>query len=865
MLKATLRSFLAHKGRLALSLLAVLLSVAFVAGTLMFTDTIGSTFDRLFRSTSADVSITAHNDVAGRNDQNFSGTVPTVPASLIPQVQHIPGVAAVNGRVAMAGIVLTDAHNKNIGAVGGAPTIGINWSPAPNSPVDLTSGTAPSGDGQAVVDADTVSKHHLVLGQQLHVIGATGGFPVRLSGIATFNTTNPGATLVFLETATAQRRLLGHEGVFTSLDLTAAKGVTHDQLRDRVAPVVGSAYDVKTAEQTAKDAAQTLGAFLSVIKDALLGFAGIAVLVGVSLILNTFSMLVAQRTRELGLMRALGASREQVNRSVLVEAALLGLIGSTLGLLLGVGLALGLIKLIARGGMVLKGSQLAVHWPTVVAAYAVGIIVTTVSAYLPARRASRISPMAALREADTPPAFGRGDADGLATPLRVRAVVGLIVLALAAGLLVGAATDRNLGQAGLLLGAGVLLSLIGLIVLGPLLARPVIRLVGGWFPRVFGPVGTLSQRNALRNPRRTSATASALMIGLALVASLSVVGSSMAASFDAQIDKTIGADLIVQNSTGLPFPNEVGDTVQATPGVGLAVRGQGTRGALVAADGTQKKTVVVGTGPGLDQVVRIQMRAGTVATGTAPGHAMIGSNYADAHGLHLGSPVTILFQSGRAGTLTVGGIDVTDTNPGGLGDEPVVASSTLRQYVPEALDDIVFVNVAPGADKAQVKSALTTALAKDPQVQVRDQTDYKKLIRGQIDLLLNLIYGLLALAIIIAILGVVNTLALSVIERTREIGLLRAIGLGRAQLRRMVRLEAVVIALFGALLGLGLGLGWGLAAQRLLAAKGLESLAIPWSTIIAVVLGSAVVGLLAALGPALRASRLDVLDAIAHE
>ncbi|RAG82970.1 hypothetical protein DN069_24770 [Streptacidiphilus pinicola] len=856
MLKATLRSFLAHKGRLALSLLAVLLSVAFVAGTLMFTDTIGSTFDRLFRSTSADVSITAHNDVAGRNDQNFSGTVPTVPASLIPQVAHLPGAAAVNGRVALAGIVLTDANNKSIGAIGGAPTIGINWNPGPNSPVDLTSGTAPTGDGHVVVDADTVKKHHLALGQPLHVIAATGGFPVTLSGIATFNTTNPGATLVFLDTGTAQRRLLGHEGVFTSIDLTAAKGVTHEQLRDRVAPVVGSAYDVKTAEQTAKDAAQTLGTFLSVIKDALLGFAGIAVLVGVSLILNTFSMLVAQRTRELGLMRALGASREQVNRSVLVEAALLGLIGSTLGLVLGVGLALGLIRLIARGGMVLKGSQLAVHWPTIVAAYAVGILVTTVSAYLPARRASRISPMAALREADTPE---RG------APLRVRAVVGLVVLAVAAGLLVGAATDRNLGQAGILLGGGVLLSLVGLIVLGPLLARPVIRAIGGWFPRVFGPVGTLSQRNALRNPRRTSATASALMIGLALVASLSVVGSSIAASFDAQIDKTIGADLIVQNSTGLPFPNEVGDAVQATPGVGLVVRGQGTRGALVAADGTQKRTVVVGTGPGLDKVVRIQMRSGSVAAGTAPGHALIGSNYADAHGLHLGSPVTILFQSGRVGTLTVGGIDVTDTNPGGLGDEPVVASTTLRQYVPGALDDVVFVNVAPGASKAQVKSALTTALAKDPQVQVRDQSDYKKLIRGQIDLLLNLIYGLLALAIIIAILGVVNTLALSVIERTREIGLLRAIGLGRAQLRRMVRLEAVVIALFGAVLGLGLGLGWGLAAQRLLAAKGLQSLAVPWATIIAVVVGAAVVGLLAALGPALRASRLDVLDAIAHE
>ncbi|MEZ0066300.1 putative ABC transport system permease protein [Streptacidiphilus sp. MAP12-20] len=856
MLKATLRSFLAHKGRLALSLLAVVLSVAFVAGTLMFTDTIGSTFDRLFRSTSADVSVTAHNDVVGRNDQNLSGTVPTVPASLVQRVAQVPGVASAYGRVGLAGIVLTDAQNKNIGSIGGAPTLGLNWSQEPNSPVDLTAGHAPTGDGQVLVDADTVRKHHLVLGQQLRVISATGGFPVTLTGMATFNTTNPGATLVFFDTATAQRRLLGQEGLFTAVDAAAAKGVTHEQLRERVAAAVGSAYDVKTAEQTAKDAAQALGTFLSVIKDALLGFAGIAVLVGISLILNTFSMLVAQRTRELGLMRALGASREQVNRSVLVEAVLLGVVGSTVGLLLGVGLALGLIKLIAAGGMVLKGSQLAVRWPTVVSAYAVGIIVTAVSAYLPARRAARVSPMAALREADTP---GRG------APLRIRAIGGLALMLVAGAGLGGAAADKNLGQAGLLLGVGVLLSLIGLVVVGPLLARPVIRLVGGWFPRVFGPVGTLSQRNALRNPRRTSATASALMIGLALVASLSVVGSSLAASFDAQIDKTIGADLIVQNTTGLPFPGEVGDTVQVTHGVGLAVRGQASRGVLVAADGTQKKTNVVGTGPGLDKVVRIQMRDGTVDQGIAPGKVLLGSGYADAHGLRVGSPVTIVFQNGRTGTLTVGAIDVTDPNPGGLGDEPVLGSATLRSFLPGALDDVVFVNVAQGADKAQVKSALTTALAKDPQVQVRDQSDYKKLIRGQIDFLLQLVYGLLALAIIIAVLGVVNTLALSVIERTREIGLLRAIGLGRQQLRRMVRLEAVVIALFGAVLGLGLGLVWGLTAQRLLAAKGLQALSVPWSTVIAVVIGAAVVGLLAALGPALRASRLNVLDAIAHE
>lgn len=856
MLKATLRSFLAHKGRLALSLLAVVLSVAFVAGTLMFTDTIGSTFDRLFRSTSADVSVSPHNDLVARNEPNLAGTAPTEPASLVATVTAVPGVASAYGRVGLSGIILTDDQNNNIGSIGGAPTIGLNWSPEPNSPVDLTSGSAPTGGDQVVVDADTVRKHHLTLGQQLHIISATGSFPVRLTGIATFNTTNPGATLVFLETTTAQRHLLGQEGVFTAIDAMTSTGVTHQQLADRITAAVGSGYDVKTREQNAKDSAQALGTFLGVIKDALLGFAGIAVLVGISLILNTFSMLVAQRTRELGLMRALGASRQQVNRSVLVEAVLLGIVGSTLGLLLGVALALGLIKLIAGAGMILKGSQLALRWPTFVSAYAVGIIVTVVSAYVPARRAARVSPMAALREADMP---------GHGAPLRLRAIVGGVLLLLSGAALGGAAVDKSLGTAGLLLGMGVLISLIGLVVTGPLLSRPVIRLVGGWFPRAFGPVGTLSQRNALRNPRRTSATASALMIGLALVASLSVVGASMAASFDTQINKTFGADLIVQDSSGQPFPAEVGDAVQATSGVGLAVRSQATRGALVAADGTQQKTTIVGTGPGLDKVLRIQMRDATVDAGTAPGKAMIGSNYADAHGLHIGSPVTIMFQSGRSSTLTVGAIDVTDTSAGGLGDEPVLGTPTLRDFVPGALDDGVFVNVTPGADKAQVKSALTAALVKDPQVQVRDQTDYKKLVRGQVDLLLQLIYGLLALAIVIAVLGVVNTLALSVIERTREIGLLRAIGLGRRQLRRMVRLEAVVISLFGAVLGLGLGLAWGLTAQRLLAVKGLDALSIPWPTVIAVVIGAAVVGLLAALGPALRASRLNILAAIAHE
>jgi putative ABC transport system permease protein len=439
------------------------------------------------------------------------------------------------------------------------------------------------------------------------------------------------------------------------------------------------------------------------------------------------------------------------------------------------------------------------------------------------------------------------------------------VVLVGAAALVGAATLHTAGRAASLLGAGILLTLVGLVMTGPLVARPVILVLGGWFPRVFGSVGTLSQRNALRNPRRTSATASALMIGLALVAALSVVGSSMAASFDQQVDRTIGSDLVVQNSTALPFPDEVATAVRAVPGVGLLVRTQATRITLVAPDGSQSKEILVGTTPGLDQALHLTLRSGTMAAGTAPGAIVLGSTYADAHHLGVGSRVTALFPTGQSAALTVGAVNEVVNAQVGIADDPVIGTATLERYVPGILDDGLFVNLAKGADEATVKAAVTAAVAKDPQVQVRDLADYKTLVRGEINVLLNLIYGLLALAIIIAVLGVVNTLALSVVERTREIGLLRAIGLSRRQLRRMVRLESVVISLFGAVVGLGLGLVWGLTAQRLLALKGMTGLSVPWTTVLSVVVGAALVGLLAALGPALRASRLNVLDAIAHE
>lgn len=410
MLKATLRSFLAHKGRLLLSALAVVLSVAFVAGSLIFSDTVTRTFDRLFASTSADVAVSPRNDL---DSQIPTGATPTLPASLAGRLAKVEGVAAAHVDAAVENLTIVDRKNESVGPTSGAPTIATNWQPSERSPVKLTSGHAPHGASEALLDADTAERRHVRVGDTLTVQAQPGTFEVRIVGIATFTTTNPGAALLFLDTPTAQTKLLGGTAAATSISLDAAPGVRDAVLKQRVAAELGAkTYDLKTAEEQAKDAAAQLGGFLDVIKYVMLGFAGIAVLVGVFLIVNTFSMLIAQRTRELGLLRALGADRRQVRRSVLTEALLLGLVGSTLGLAAGIGLALGLIQLMTAFGMNLKSTEMVIGWGTPVASYVVGVGVTFVAAYLPARRAAGVSPMAALADAEVA---------GLGRPLRVRA------------------------------------------------------------------------------------------------------------------------------------------------------------------------------------------------------------------------------------------------------------------------------------------------------------------------------------------------------------------------------------------------------------------------------------------------------------
>ncbi|MFE6778541.1 ABC transporter permease [Streptomyces sp. NPDC057702] len=856
-LKTSMRNFFAHKGRMALSAIAVLLSVAFVCGTLVFTDTMNSTFDKIFSATAPDVNVSPKDAPKGDEVQR-SREVPTVPAAKVAELAKVKGVKAASGDVISTSITAVDTDNEKIAMAEGAPTIGTNWDSAELRSSEITSGHAPRGPTQIMVDADTADKNDLELGDKVRIIAVPGDFTATISGIVTLQVTNPGSSIFYLDDKTAQRRLLGTSGQYTSIALTAAPGVSNDDLKQTVIASLGadSGLRVQTKAETKAENKDDLGSFLDVMKYAMLGFAGIAVLVGIFLIVNTFSMLVAQRTREIGLMRAIGSSRRQINRSVLFEALLLGVVGSILGVAGGVGLAIGLMKLMGTMGMNLDTSELTIKAATPVIGLVIGVLTTVVAAYIPARRAGKISPMAALRDAGTP-------ADSRAG--RVRAVLGLLLTgAGGAGLALAANADKAT-DGSMFLGLGVLLTLIGFIVIGPLLAGVVVRVLSAVLLRVFGSVGRMAERNALRNPRRTGATGAALMIGLALVACLSVVGSSMVASASDELDKSVGADFIIQPDNGTIKP-QVEQAVKRGKHLDHVSDYKLLENATITTPAGKKiKDDVDAASPSYAEDLRSPVIEGKLSDAFAKNSIGVPEGFAKDHKVGLGDVLSVDFKEGGTAKLTVRVITSEDTafNKGAI----YVGVDTARDHIkPEKMPQnlMMFAIAKDGQDREAYKS-LKAELKPYPDVTVRDQADYKKLLEDQIGQMLNLVYGLLGLAIIVAILGVVNTLALSVVERTREIGLMRAIGLSRRQMRRMIRLESVVIALFGALLGLGLGMAWGVTAQKLLALEGLKTLEIPWPTIGGVFVGAALVGLLAALVPAFRAGRMNVLNAIATD
>lgn len=854
--KTSLRNFLAHKGRMALSAVAVLLSVAFVSGTLVFTDTMNTTFDKLFAATSSDVTVSPKGAAAADETPSQTGKPESLPASVVGRVEKSEGVKSAEGAVSSMSVTVVDADNKNVGASSGAPTIAGNWTENDLKSMEITSGHAPRGPTEVMVDADTADKHDLKLGDELRTIVVTGDLKAKIVGIATFKVTNPGAAVVYFDTATAQRGLLGGTGLFTQINVVADQGVSDAQLKADLAGSLGGMYKLQTQKEMADAGRDSVGSFLDVMKYAMLGFAGIAFLVGIFLIVNTFSMLVAQRTREIGLMRAIGSSRKQVNRSVLLEAVLLGIVGSVAGVAAGVGLAVGLMELMSSMGMELSTQDLTVKWTTPAIGLALGVIVTVLAAYIPARRAGKISPMAALRDAGTP-------ADGRAG--RIRGAIGLVLTGGGVAALLVSTGAEKASEGSLFLGLGVVFTLIGFVVIGPLLAGFFVKVLSAVVLRVFGPVGRMAERNALRNPRRTGATGAALMIGLALVACLSVVGSSMVASATDELDKTVGADFIVQSNTGQPIVPQAQEALEKAPDIKHVTEYKLIDAVLTTPDGKTAKDELVAADPTYAQDLRRETVGGELSAAYGKNSMSVGDVFAKEHDVSVGDELTVAFKGGESAKLKVAAITSDDVSVD-KGAKYMSIDTAAEYLTPEKMPkNIIMFAAADDGKEKEAYAALKDSMAAYPQYKVQDQTDFKQDLKDQIGQLLNIVYGLLGLAIIVAVLGVVNTLALSVVERTREIGLLRAIGLSRRQLRRMIRLESVVIALFGALLGLGLGMGWGTAAQQLLALEGLEVLEIPWPTIIGVFVASAFVGLFAALVPAFRAGRMNVLNAIATD
>ncbi|MFX4286908.1 ABC transporter permease [Janibacter sp. G349] len=844
MLKATFKSLLARKGRLLMSAMAIVLGTAFVAGSLIFTDTLGRTFVGIMDGTVGDVVVQPEQT----DDYGGSGGG-RVTAADVEKFAQLPGAERADGSVDAIGVFVVGKNGKVVGGQG-APALSFNYSEAPNqlgkNPIVIDDGRAPERDGEVMVDTATAERAGYEVGDDISLVttGDTPEIKAELVGTMTFGEGGmAGASVVIFDTKTMQKYFMDGKDEYSSVWVTAKDGVSQQELLTQAEPLVPEGYKGWTgkglAEENQNDVQQALG----FITTFLLVFAGIALFVGSFLIINTFSIIVAQRGRELALLRAIGASKRQVVRSVLLEAFLIGVVGATLGLLLGVVLAMGIKALFATIGLDLSGSGLVFAPRTVIAAYVVGILVTMVAAWVPARRAGSVPPVAAMRDSiDT----GIGH-----HPVRRGLEVGVLVLGVVAflyGLFV--ADSRELWW----IGGGIVGLVLGTAFLAPFVGRPVIAGLGGVYRAVFGSVGRMAEQNSVRNPGRTAATASALMIGMTLVALMGVVASSTTASVDKQIEETFRADYILSNAVGQPFSSTVADRVAKVDGVREV---SPVRFSSAQVDGGQLYVTAIDPRSFAD-VEQIEPTSGTADLDEDS--VMLSTKHEG--GRSVGDTVEVTMGSSTKELTVVGFYDEIQA----IGSPEVLMSvDTVEAMNGSAADNWAFIFLDSGADKAQVESDIEQIVDKQPLVTLKDQAGYADEQRASINQLLYLIYALLGLAIVIAVLGIVNTLGLSVMERTREVGLLRAVGLSRRQLRRMITLESVTIALLGALLGIVLGVIAGVAIQRALVDDGITELAIPWVQMLVFVGLAGIIGVLAALLPARRASRMDILRAISTE
>ncbi|MEV7401740.1 ABC transporter permease [Streptomyces sp. NPDC091267] len=842
MFRTALRNVLSHKARLLMTVLAVMLGVAFVSGTLVFTDTLGNAFRNQSAKNYDDVAVA----VTTYADQRDAKT-PGIDAATLKKIQGLDGVESATGRVSgFAGVA--DPDGKLIG--NGWSNTGANFAPGKggkDAQYSFTDGSGPAGAGSIALDKDTAEKGEYKVGD--HVRVATNG-PVKeytLAGVFTTEdgAVNAGGSLVLFDTAVAQKLFL-RPGEFQDASVTAASGATDQQLLTAVKPLLPKDAVAKTGKVRADEQAEQTESELSSINRVLLAFAGIALFVGIFLIANTFTMLVAQRTKELALLRAVGASRRQVKRSVLLEAAVVGLIASVIGFALGLGLATGLRSAMSLFGGKIPAGPLVVAPTTVLTAFAVGVVITVLAAWLPARRAAKIPPVAAMNSMH---------AVATVKSLVLRNSIGAVITLLgAAAIVAGAAQSGTSAQ--LAIAAGAFLALIGIIILIPLLSRPVIALVRPLLQRLFGVSGKLAAQNAVRNPRRTGATASALAIGLTLVTGISVLGVTLGQAVDRMTTDNVKADYMVSMASGDSLDESALTALEKADGV-TAVSPQQS----VWLDIGKTSLSASGVTPGdVQRVLAVDTVAGSMDS-LGKGEIAVSEKTAKSHGWHAGDSVPVTYEDDKKESLKVGALykDNEFLSPV-LIPRDKVAPHEGRADIRE-----IWVKTDGGASAANEQS-LVNALGDNPGMSVMDRQDIRDMFGGSINLVMNIMYGLLAMALIIAVLGVVNTLAMSVFERQQEIGMLRAIGLDRRKVKRMIRLEAVVISLFGAVVGIALGLflGWAIG-QAASSQIPQYALVVPWGRIALFLLLAGLVGVLAAMWPARSAARLNMLTAIKTE
>jgi putative ABC transport system permease protein len=845
--KATLKGLLAHKLRLAATALAIVLGVSFVAGTYVLTDTITASFDNLFKQ------VTQGIDVAVRSKETFGGfdtgeVRDPMPASLLERVRAVDGVRVAEGSV--TGYAQLVGKDGKAVTTAGAPSLGVsfNQDSAFTAGSTVRSGRLPTGPDDVAIDAKTAEDTGYKVGDRVKVLFQGPARTFTISGVIGFGQADNlgGARLAGFDLATAQK-VMNREGRFDEIDAAAEPGVTPEQLRDRVRAAVDSRYEVLTGQELAEDTAasinDTIGRFLST---ALLAFAFVALLVGGFLIFNTFTIIVAQRTRELALLRCLGASRRQVMNSVLIESAIVAVVASLVGLGAGVLIANGLKALLSGFlGADIPTTGIQFRPRTVIVSLVVGLVVTVLAALIPALKATRVPPVAALQPetAFAPTGFRRR-----------RIVLGVLVTAVGVALLL-AGLFRTEGNRLVNVASGAVVVFFGVAILSPLIARPLARVIGWPFARAFRLPGALARQNAMRNPRRTASTAAALMIGLALVAFVSIFAASIKASTTKTLEDTVSADYILMNDNFQPFSPEAAQRLAEQPELAAVA---GMRIGPWKLNGASKSLYAIDPAA-YQQVVRTDVTAGSLndlASGLA-----VKDTVARANGWTVGERVPMEFPRTGLQQVPIKAIYKDNT----LNGDYLLALTDYERNYSDQADIQILVKAAPGVAPAASRAAVDRVMVDFPNVTVRDQAQFRDEQARQIDQIINLFYSLLGLAILIALFGIVNTLGLSIFERIRELGLLRAVGASRRQLRSMIRWEAVIIAVLGAVLGLAVGVFFGWTIVRALRSQGITEFSLPAGQLVVFVVAAGLAGILAAVLPGRRAAKVDVLRAIATE